>query len=460
VIPTLYPIPRSPEAKGKIWDQPPGYNQPRLGIAYRPASKWVIRTGAGRYASPEHFVQISTAVLEPPVAGSYNFNAVTDPVSGGATRIFRSGSQILTLDSPFGTNITLGPQGLRMIQPDRKDRDVWQWNFNVERELPWQVLLDVGYVGSKTTHSANSVDNINAPSPSPDSNFQARRQYPYFYDPATPNLGIQQLGAIGEFDASSNQHYHALQTRVNRRFANGLALAFSYTYSKASGDGEDGGNEGAGRQVANNRAGSRGPSLFKMTHNAVINFVWEIPFGRKLHGAPGFLLKGWQTNGIVSLRTGFPFTPLGNPSDLNTGADGTGMSGATPIRPDRLQDGRLSDPTRQLWFNPQAFQRVTCNIPGRLDLCHYGNAGRNILVSPGQRNLDGSIFKNFAVTERVKTQFRAEMFNAFNTPYFGQPNASLFVSNTAITPDAPQAGQITSLRGSMGIIQFGLKVYF
>jgi hypothetical protein len=103
---------------------------------------------------------------------------------------------------------------------------------------------------------------------------------------------------------------------------------------------------------------------------------------------------------------------------------------------------------------------VTCNIPGRLDLCHYGNAGRNILVSPGQRNLDGSIFKNFAVTERVKTQFRAEMFNAFNTPYFGQPNANLFVSNTAITPDAPQAGQITSLRGSMRIIQFGLKIYF
>ena len=76
------------------------------------------------------------------------------------------------------------------------------------------------------------------------------------------------------------------------------------------------------------------------------------------------------------------------------------------------------------------------------------------------RNLDGSLFKNFSATERVKVQFRAELFNALNTPYFGAPNASLFVSNTAITPDAPQAGQITTLRGAMRIIQFGLKVSY
>ncbi len=78
------------------------------------------------------------------------------------------------------------------------------------------------------------------------------------------------------------------------------------------------------------------------------------------------------------------------------------------------------------------------------------------MTSPGQQNLDASIFKNFAVTDRVKLQFRTEMFNAFNTPYFGQPTNIGFVSNQSIVPDAPSQGQITSMR----VIQFGLKVIY
>ena len=115
-------------------------------------------------------------------------------------------------------------------------------------------------------------------------------------------------------------------------------------------------------------------------------------------------------------RTGFPWTPTVGFNDLNTGGDGT------PVRPDRLQDGRLDNGNRARWFDPFAFQRVTCNIPNRPDLCHYGSAGRNIMTSPGQQNLDFSLFKNFRVTERFKVQFRAEAFNITNTPYFGQPN--------------------------------------
>ena len=191
-----------------------------------------------------------------------------------------------------------------------------------------------------------------------------------------------------------------------------------------------------------------------MTHNAVIHFVYELPFGKTWKGVPGVLLKGWQTNGIVSLRTGFPFSATVPAGDLNTGNDGS------PVRPDRLADGRRDNPSRQLWFDPTAFQRVTCNIPSRQDLCHYGSAGRNILVSPGQHNLDGSAFKNFNITERFKLQFRGELFNALNTPFFGQPNNLSFVSATSVVPDGPRVGEIRSLRSAMRIIQFGLKLYF
>jgi hypothetical protein len=186
----------------------------------------------------------------------------------------------------------------------------------------------------------------------------------------------------------------------------------------------------------------------------VIHFVYEIPFGKSLTGVMGALLKGWQTNGILSLRSGFPWTPTVGSNDLNTGGDGT------PVRPDRLRDGRLDEPTRARWYDPGAFQRVNCNIASRPDLCHYGNSGRNIMTSPGQRNIDFSLFKNFVVTESVRVQFRAEAFNATNTPYFGQPNNLGFVSLASITPDAPRVGEIRSLRAAMRVMQFGLKLSF
>lgn len=463
-MPTLQPIPRSDEAKRKIWNQNWGFLQPRLGIAFRPTSKWVIRTGAGQFTSPQHFVQISTANLHPPLSGFEQFDSVTDPVrqipisQNGQnftlqTRQFRPGSTVLTLNDPFAGARQSRPVGVRMIQQDRKDRDVWQWSFDIQRELPSSMSLTIGYVGSKTTHSANGWESFNAAPPSPDTNFQARRPYQWFYDPATPERGVQSLGRIAPFDASANQHYHGLQTRLEKRFGSGLAFGVSYTYSKASGDGEDGGNESPGWQM-NDRASSRGRTAFDITHNAVIHFVYELPFGRNLKGVAGAFLKGWQTNGILSLRTGFPFTPRVSAGDLNTGNDGS------PVRPDRLQDGRLEDPTRKLWFDPLAFQRVTCNIPSRPDLCHYGNAGRNILVAPGQRNLDGSAFKNFIITERVRVQFRGELFNATNTPYFGEPSNLSFISPTSVVPDGPRVGEIRSLRAPMRIVQFGLKVYF
>ena len=88
------------------------------------------------------------------------------------------------------------------------------------------------------------------------------------------------------------------------------------------------------------------------------------------------------------------------------------------------------------------------------------DSGYNILDSPGQRNLDVSVFKNFRVTERYSLQFRTELFNATNTPYFGELNNLSFISQDSIVPDGSRVGEIRRLRTDMRIIQFGLKVYF
>ncbi|MFN0170573.1 MAG: TonB-dependent receptor domain-containing protein, partial [Bryobacteraceae bacterium] len=407
-IPTLNP-PLGPGGNIKLWEQEYRFFQPRLGIAFRPTNQWVIRTGAGWFANVEHMNNFAIMQLAPPQSGSFQFNSVTDPartipVSLNnqsftiTTRRFRPGSTVLTLDNPFAGSAGVRPFNLIHIQPDHKSSDHWQWSFDIQRELPLSTALTVAYVGSKTTHVPNSINNFNTGPPSPDTNFQRRRPFQQFYDDGR----IQDLGTIRYLDSYANGFYHGLQATVEKRYSRGLSYGLAYSFSKAHGDGPAGGNENSGFQDPRDRGNSRGRYFFDQRQSAVAHFVYELPFGSKLHGVPAAFLEGWQTNGIVTLRSGFPFTVIGG--DLNTGGG--------DLRPDRIADGRLgSDQSRRRWFDPSAFRRTTCNIPSRQDLCHFGNSGVGILESPGQRNLDFSIFKNFQIRENTKLQFRTELFN-------------------------------------------------
>jgi hypothetical protein len=156
---------------------------------------------------------------------------------------------------------------------------------------------------------------------------------------------------------------------------------------------------------------------------------------------------------VVTLRTGFPFSVSGG--NLNTGFGSY---------PDRVADGRLfGQATRQKWFDPAAFRRTDCNIPDHPELCHYGNAGNGILVSPAGQVLDLSLGKNWQLHrlgDQGRLQFRAEAFNALNSPQFGRPNGIGWVGLDAVAPDAPRVAEIRSLRQPMRTFQFGVKLYF
>jgi hypothetical protein len=437
-----------------LWESDPGVFQPRIGIAFRPRDKWVLRTGAGYFSSVQHMNNYTILNLMPPLSGSDTFNAVTVAaqtltVEGitQQTRRFAEGSPILTLDEPFPSTL-LGRArrtNLLMIAPDHKQLTTVQWSFDVQRELPFQTALTVGYVGSKSTHVANSIGNFNSPDPSPNTNIDARRPYQRFFDDT-----VKDLGAVRFLDSYANGFYHGLQVTLEKRYSRGLSYGMAYTYSKAHGEGEAGGNEGATWQDPRNRRAARGRYAYDMRQNFVFHYVWELPWAKNLKGVGGHILSGWQTNGILSLRTGFPFT-ITQGGDLNTGG---------PVLPDRIADGRLGDGqrSRARWYDPMAFTRVTCNIPARQDLCRYGSAGNAIMESPGQKNLDFSLFKNFALQEKLNLQFRSEFFNATNTPYFGTPNGIGFVGLTQLTPNGQRMGEIRSIRSSMRIIQFGLKL--
>jgi hypothetical protein len=464
IIPTLYPSTVDEKGAVKLWTQHRGFFMPRIGIAFRPGEKWVIRAGGGWFDNIQHLNNWTIMNLMPPKSGSLLYQSVTDaaqtiPVTGATgpvnlvTRKYRDGVPILTLNDPFLTKsggvAVKRPVAVLHAKPDIKDGDVWKWNFDLQRELPKAIAWTIGYVGNKGTHTGNSIGNYNDALPSSNTDVQSRRPFQQFYDPAVPQNGIQTASTIRYLDSYGNSFYHALQTKLDKRFVHGLSLGAAYTFSKANGDGEAGGNEGVFYQDPRNRKGSRGLFRFDQTHVFVAHYVWELP-GANMHGPLKHLLGAWQSNGIVSLRSGFPFTPQqGN--DLNTGSN---------ARPDRVRDGRIDSRNRLLMYDPFAFQRVTCNIPSRPDLCHFGNSGVGIIRDLPQHNFDFSMFKNFYFTERWKLQFRSEFFNAFNTPYFGDPVNIGFSSVNSITPDAPRMGEVRGLRNPMRIIQFALKLSF
>ena len=465
-IPTLIPAPET--ANFPLYNTDNRYFMPRVGLAYRVTDGWVIRTGAGWFANAQQLNNMTVLALLPPRSGTINYPAVTDTAqvipyqyAGQSysiqTRRFRAGSPVVTMDSIYpGQGTTAARTNLTSLPPDNKYSSHVQWSFDIQRSFPWDMYLTIGYVGSKTSHLDNSVGTFNSPDPSPDTDINRRRPYQSYVSQGEGDQ-VRALGNIRYLDSYANSNYHGLQVGLEKRYSAGLTMGIAYTYSKTLGEGYGRNDSGADvnttYQNPRDRRGARSRMGFDVTHNFVFNYVYEMPFLNRFKGVAGAIIGGWQTNGIVTLRTGFPFTLTGG--NLNTG--GT-------VYPDRIADGRLFDEaTRERWFDKTAFRRTECNIPGRLDLCHYGNAGAAPLDSPGAQNFDLSVYKNWGIKplgEGARLQFRVEFFNAFNTPQFGRPNLLTFVSNESVVPDGPRDAEIRTLRLPMRIIQLGLKLYF
>jgi hypothetical protein len=193
-----------------------------------------------------------------------------------------------------------------------------------------------------------------------------------------------------------------------------------------------------------------GPSAYNIPTSASLSGTYDLPFGKGKPLANNFggfgnrLVSGWQFNTIVSLMSGFPFTPeIGS----NRSGDGDTRNPDRPsLNPSFSGPVVLGDPNQ--WFNPEAFILPTAGT--------YGNVGRGVYSGPGLADVDASLFKTTAITERANLQFRAEVFNVLNHTNFGTPNATVF-SNGAISPSA---GLITATATTSRQIQFGLKLIF
>jgi Carboxypeptidase regulatory-like domain/TonB dependent receptor len=448
----------------EFYDAPKTIFMPRIGLAYRWSDNWVVRAGFGIYYNVHQLNNFSILNLNPPKSGTATF---TTTATGGR---INAGQPVLTYSAPFGTIDNTRATGLNMLDEKNHQPYISQWSLDIQRRLPFDAVLSVGYVGNKGTHIDNTVE-LNSPEPSITAP-NLRRPIPFFIDgPGGPR---RQLVRLRLLDSNANSWYHALQVNAQKRLSRGFQMNFAYTYSKAMGEGY-GRNESAGAtqntyQNPRDRAAEKARYGFDFRHSTVISFLYELPVISVFKGnAAKHIFGGWQTNGIVTLRSGLPFTVSQN-NTLNTGE--------APARPDRLSNGKLDEPTINKWFDPDAFRVVTCSQPGSTSLnqyltqfCHYGSSGQSILEGPGYKSVDFSLLKNIAVTEKMRMQFRWEVFNLFNTPQFAVPNA-VFSSAPEFLPRAAGGafptqsgitrgpGSISSLVAPMRQMQLGLKLIF
>jgi hypothetical protein len=418
---------------------------PRIGFAYTPASRWVVRGGYGVFYT--HTVRQGREGLlgfNPPYLVD---NLLQTGVTGSAA-IASAAPFRLVNGYPSGLldPNTLAPTISRRAQDaNQRTPYIQQYNIGVQYELMSDIVLDVAYVGNKGT-KLNGFRNLNqrAVITNPDGSQAAgARPYPAF-------------GDIQWMENRVSSTYNSFQLRLEKRFTNGLTGNVSYTLGEALSGAPDhistsGGGAGIDTGVfrepqdGNNLRAEYGPTEFDIRHRFVASYIWELPFGRGRHWgnswnrAMDLALGGWQVTGIHVLQSGLALTAtLGGANVVNLG-------GERRARPNLVGEPELSESQRTLarWFNTDAFAAFA--VPQA-----FGNAGVGIMRGPGLANFDFTFAKNFQVTDRRYFQFRTEIFNAFNHPNFGPPN---------IARDSSGFGQILSAAPAR-IIQFGLKFYF
>jgi hypothetical protein len=370
---------------------------PRVGFAYNILPKTVVRGGYGIFWSGYEAGPLSSpnGGQNPPFYADSTFAQLSVVAPNPIYSQLSQGFPANALSQPTAIN-------LLAIDPHFRNPYTQDWNFNLQRELGWNTVLDISYAGSKGTglYEFRNVNQALATT-NPTIPLNSRRPLPY--------LGQSLI----EWCSCSSSTYHSLQSKLEKRFSNGLSFLAAYTFAKTIDETSQaslGIGSGSGfRDATRNPQWEKGLADFDTRHRFVFSYSYELPVGHgKAYGAnmnrtADFLLGGWVLVGVDSFQTGLPIT-------LTAGTGVANSDGQN--RPD-VAPGVSMIPANQgpsQWFNPAAFQTAVAGT--------YGNAGKNILEGPHQLNLDFSVFKNFRLGERRMLQFRSEFFNIVNHPNF------------------------------------------
>ncbi len=400
---------------------------PRVGWAFTPNTKWSYRAGTGIFYMQD--------------TGNPRFDMARN-LSGRRRDNTLLLDPDLTLAAPFrgigsANDCGVAPPLVCITNhyvlgnmPNRKTPYMWQYLFNVQREIGTSTALEVGYLGSRSYRLERMFD-WNEAIPGVLGTNQSRKPYPEF-------TKVQEIGNVAE------AKYNSLAVKLTRRLHDGLSVLGGYTFSKST-------DNGSGIRTLNGDtlfpqdsfclSCEWALSIFDVRHRFVSSILYELPFGEgkpfAQNGAAKAILGGWQVSTIITISSGFPRNVLSGTDRSNTGG-GQDRPNATGQEVELPSDQR----TIQRWFNTNAY---VVN-----DLGTWGNVGRNTVLGPGISKVDASIIRNFRV--RGKTlQFRLEAFNALNNPIWNDPNTTL---------SSPLYGTINTTRQPMRELQLGLKYVF
>jgi Carboxypeptidase regulatory-like domain/TonB-dependent Receptor Plug Domain/TonB dependent receptor len=350
------------------------------------------------------------------------------------------------------------------VSPRVIDPYTQEYNLNVQYALARNFLLEVGYVGTHTTHSPGSLEfnqallasaqnPVNGTSMNTAANVIQR----------LPFAGIATGSLFSNTEFESN--YNSLQASINKRLGHGLQFLGSYTWSKILDEtsGSGGSNVFELWLLTNNQNNPRqayGLTDFDRDQRAVVNFTWSAPKFRQGPMLARQALSDWEFSGISVIQSGSPITVLDSNAGLVYGnfenrAQRTGLNPST--------HGSLHSRVLNGYLDPSAFtlapEAPNGSGPGDTD---FGNSGVGIVRGPGQHNIDMAVERIFPVTESSSFRFRAEFFNLTNTPQFANPNNSLDFTAGPSGPVNlnPSFGMITSTAANPRIIQFAVKYLF
>ena len=431
---------------------------PRLGFAWRIGDKTVFRGGGGIFYSNNWGVGTGSATF-----GSSGFLAANTIVTSldGVT-------PIATMSSPYPTGVvhasgsTLGPATQLGQSIDFYDRGnvtpySAQWNFTIQRQLHNTMVLEIGYTGSRGLKWPQGLTLNQIPDSYLALGNDLRTQVANPFHGqiasgilASPTIAkVQLLRPYPQFDTITsdlaniaNSTYQAMEVKVEKRYAAGINIVGSYTYSKSI---DLGIGAFAGESVSagtiqnyNDLRNEYAPSALDQTHRFVGNVVYELPFYRAQHGPVGRLVGGWEVGAILTMYSG---SPLGiSEATSTTFAQGGGQ------RPNWTGvSAKIANPTVDKWFDTAQF---TLAAPYT-----FGNVARTLggLRSSALHELDFTLNKTTTLHERYKLQVRAECFNLTNTPQFAPPATSL---------GAAGFGTVSAQNNLPRIVQLALKFLF
>ena len=372
---------------------------PRIGIAWRPMKNTVVRTGYGiNYNLSQYGTFVHDFAFQPPFAITQT-NSVADVTSPSTSDLTLANGFPGGTSSPVTNNYALDPNyRLGYVQV---------WNVDIQRQLPGNVQLNVGYSGAKGTH----LDTQRALVPTCE---------------ATASCVANEVSTPFVYDSSEGSSIlHAATVRVRKRLSKGFAVNGVYVLSKSIDDASSiGGGSVTVIQNPFDLPAERALSTFDQTHSLTGNWIYDLPFGdnRRFLNKGWFshAIGGWQWSGGFSVASGLYFTPrvVGATEDINRGVTGSIRANVVAGEP-----FRVADPTTKEWFNTEAF--CVTGQPNCIGPTVYGNAGRNIIEGPWQYTFNSAINKTITIRETRSLELRLSATNIFNTPYFSTINTTV-----------------------------------